>query len=92
VPFCDREFSAASRKALVRRGFDEVEFAPLGYIDWFNHRGPHGEIGEDNSYVSAAESEAVYYRQTEAVLEEVAQRRSRSQRACTHRTTCEILE
>ena len=34
------------------KGLDDVEFATLGYIDWFNHRRLHGEITEDNSYVT----------------------------------------
>jgi putative transposase len=38
------------------RGLDDVEYATLGYIDWFNHRRLHGEITEDNSYVTPAES------------------------------------
>ena len=45
-------------------GLDDVEFATLGYIDWFNHRRLHGEITHDNSYVTPAEFEATYYRQT----------------------------
>ena len=48
------------------RGLDDVEFATLGYIDWFNHRRLHGEITDDNSYVTPAEFEALYYRQTAA--------------------------
>ncbi len=55
------------------KGLDDVEFATLGYIDWFNHRRLHGEITEDNSYVTPAEFEAVYYRQTGAALEVVTQ-------------------
>ena len=55
------------------RGLDDVEFATLGYIDWFNHRRLHGEITDDNSYVTPAEFEATYYRQTEAALEAVTQ-------------------
>ena len=48
------------------RGLDDVEFATLGYIDWFNHRRLHGEITDDNSYITPAEFEALYYRQTQA--------------------------
>jgi putative transposase len=48
------------------RGIDDVEFATLGYIDWFNHCRLHGEITKDNSYVTPAEFEALYYGQTEA--------------------------
>ena len=29
------------------RGLDDVEFATLGYVDWFNHRRLHGEITDD---------------------------------------------
>ena len=53
------------------RGLDDVEYASLGYIDWFNHRRLHGEITDDNSYVTPAESEALYYRQNQAVEEAV---------------------
>ena len=53
------------------RGLDDVEFATLGYIDWFNHRRLHGEITEDNSYVTPAEFEAIYYRQSQPALEAV---------------------
>jgi putative transposase len=49
------------------RGLEDVEFATLGYIDWFNPRRLHGEITTDNSYTTPAEFEALYYRQTQAV-------------------------
>jgi putative transposase len=55
------------------RGLDDVEFATLGYIDWFNHRRLHGEITIDNSYVTPAEIEALYYRQNPAVEQAVTQ-------------------
>ena len=55
------------------RGLDDVEFATLGYIDWFNHRRIHGEITNDNSYVTPAEHEATYYRQTTAASQAVTQ-------------------
>ena len=54
-------------------GLDHVEFSALGYIDWFNHRRLHGQITEDNSYVTPAEFEAIYYRQTQAAFEAVTQ-------------------
>ena len=54
-------------------GLDDVEFATMGYIDWFNHRRLHGEITDDNTYVTRAEFEAVYYRQTAPALEAVTQ-------------------
>jgi putative transposase len=55
------------------RGLDDVEFATLGYIDWFNHRRLHGEITADNSDVTPAEFEASFYRQTTPALEPVTQ-------------------
>jgi putative transposase len=55
------------------RGLDDVEFATLGYIDWFNHRRLHGEITEDNSYVTPAEFEATYYRQMQPAAEAATQ-------------------
>jgi putative transposase len=54
-------------------GLDDVEFATMGYIDWFNHRRLHGEITDDNSYVTPAEFEAAYYRQTAPAPEAVTQ-------------------
>ena len=41
------------------RNVDEVELATLAYIEWFNQRRLHGEIGD----VPPAELEALYYRQ-----------------------------
>jgi transposase InsO family protein len=64
--------SSSTRKVL-QKGLDDVEFATLGYLDWFNHRRLHGEITKDNSYVTPAEFEALYYRQTEPALEAVTQ-------------------
>jgi putative transposase len=54
-------------------GLDDVEFATLGYVDWFNHRRLHGEITDDNSYVTPADFEASYYRQESAAPVAVAQ-------------------
>ena len=54
-------------------GLDDVEFATMGYIDWFNHRRLHGEITDDTSYVTPAEFEAAHYRQTTPALEAVTQ-------------------
>jgi len=39
------------------RNPDQVEFATLEYIDWFNNRRLHGEIG----HVPPAEFEEVFY-------------------------------
>jgi putative transposase len=42
------------------RGLDDVEFATLEYLDWFNHRRLHGEIG----MIPPAQAEDRHYRQT----------------------------
>ena len=39
------------------RGLDDVEYATLEYVDWFNHQRLHGELG----LVPPAEFEAAYY-------------------------------
>jgi putative transposase len=57
-------FHSLYKAELVRNqgpwcGLDDVEFATLEYVDWFNHRRLHGEIG----MVPPAEKEATYYRQ-----------------------------
>lgn len=48
------------------RGLDDVEYATLEYIHWFNHHRLHGEITDDNTYATPAEFERIYYRQTKA--------------------------
>jgi transposase InsO family protein len=45
------------------RGLDDVEFATMTYVDWFNHRRLHGEITNDATYTTPVEAEADYYRQ-----------------------------
>ena len=55
------------------RGLDDVEFATMTYVDWFNHRRLHGEITDDASYTTPAEAEAAYYRQTTTAIEAVTQ-------------------
>ena len=55
------------------RGLDDVEFATLGYVDWFNHRRLHGEITDDNGYVTPAEFEAAHYLQRTTAVEAVTQ-------------------
>ncbi len=45
------------------RGLDDVEFATLAYVDWFNHRRLHGELG----MVPPAEFEARYYEHVAAL-------------------------
>lgn len=54
-------------------GLDDVEFATMGYVDWFNHRRLHGEITEDNTYTTPAEFEALYYCQARAAEQAVTQ-------------------
>lgn len=44
------------------KGIEHVEWATLNYVDWFNHRRLHGEIG----MVPPAELEESYYRQSAA--------------------------
>ena len=42
------------------RGLDDVEYATLDYVDWFNHKRLHTELG----MVPPAEYEAVFYGQS----------------------------
>ncbi len=42
---------------------DDVEWGTLNYVDWFNHRRLHGEIG----MVPPAEFEENHYREIELV-------------------------
>ncbi len=44
------------------RGLDDVEFATLDYVDWFNQRRLHGLIG----MVPPAEFEAAHYERQDA--------------------------
>lgn len=44
-------------------GLEDVEFATMTYIDWFNHRRLHGRITEGPGYTTPAAHEAAYYRQ-----------------------------
>ncbi len=46
------------------RALDELEFATLGYIDWFNHRRLHGQITDDPRYTTPAAFEADHYGQS----------------------------
>jgi putative transposase len=45
------------------RGLDDVEFATLTYVDWFNHRRLHGEIEPGPGYTTPAAFETAYYLQ-----------------------------
>lgn len=55
------------------RGLDDVEYATLEYVDWFNHRRLHSGITTDNTYTTPVEFEAVHYLQTTTVREAVTQ-------------------
>ena len=50
------------------RGLDDVEFATMTYVDWFNHQRLHGEITDDASYSTPAAFEAAYYRHNQPAL------------------------
>lgn len=45
-------------------GLDDVEFATLTYVDWFNNRRLHGEIEPGPGFSTPAAFEAAYYHQT----------------------------
>ena len=55
------------------RGLDDVEFATMTYIDWFNQRRLHGEITNDASYTTPVEAETAYYRQQQPATEAATQ-------------------
>jgi putative transposase len=44
-------------------GLEDVEFATLTYVDWFNHRRLHGQIEPGPGYTTPAAFEADHYRQ-----------------------------
>ena len=58
-------FNGLYKAELIRhagpwQGLDDVEYATLEYVDWFNHRRLHGELG----LLPPAEYEDAYYQQT----------------------------
>jgi putative transposase len=60
-------FNSLFKAELVRnrgpwRGIDDLEIAVAEYVDWFNHRRLHGEIG----LIPPAEHEDVFYRHNTA--------------------------
>jgi len=62
-------FNGLYKTELIRhagpwRGLEDVEYATLEYVDWFNHRRLHGELG----MLTPAEFEAAYYHQAAPVL------------------------
>jgi putative transposase len=50
-------------------GLDDVEWATLTYVDWFNNRRLHGEITDGPGYTTPAACETDYYRQTTPATE-----------------------
>jgi len=55
-------FNSLFKAELIRnrgpwKGIDDLEFAVAEYIDWFNHRRLHGQIG----YIPPVEAETIYY-------------------------------
>ena len=55
------------------RGLDDVEFATMSSVDWFNHRRLHGSIAEGPGYTTPAAAEADHYRQSPPAREPVTQ-------------------
>jgi putative transposase len=56
------------------QGLDDVEFATLEYVDWFNHRRRHGEILPGRrQFTTPTDHETAYYRQTTTTTEAVTQ-------------------
>ncbi len=44
-------------------GLDDVDFATLSYVDWFNHRRLHGQIEPGPGYTTPAAFETAHYSQ-----------------------------
>jgi len=62
-------FNGLYKTELIRhcgpwRGLDDVEYATLEYVDWFNHRRLHGELG----MITPAEFEAAFLQQPAQAL------------------------
>jgi putative transposase len=54
-------------------GLDDVEFATMTYVDWFNHRRLHGTITDGPGFTTPAAFEAAFYRHSTPALEPVTQ-------------------
>ncbi|MBM3664051.1 MAG: IS3 family transposase [Actinobacteria bacterium] len=55
-------------------GLEDVEFATLEYVDWFNHRRRHGEILDGRRrFTTPAAHEAEFYSQTAPATPAAAQ-------------------
>ena len=52
-----------------RRTVEELEYAVFEYLDWWNHRRLHGEIG----MITPVENEAAHHAQPPALIEAGAQ-------------------
>jgi putative transposase len=50
-------------------GLEDVEWATLTYVDWFNNRRLHGQITDAPGYTTPAAFEATHYRQTTLTAE-----------------------
>ncbi len=55
------------------RGLEDVEFATMTYVDWFNHQRLHGTITAGPGYTTPATVEDAYYRHTNPATELVTQ-------------------
>ena len=55
------------------RGLDDVEFATLTYVDWFNNQRLHGTITAERGYTTPAAHEAIYYRQNNPTQQLITQ-------------------
>jgi predicted DNA-binding transcriptional regulator YafY len=62
-------FARDARSALQWRTVEQLEYALFEYLDWWNHRRLHAEIG----MIPPAEKEATYYAQPPALTQASAQ-------------------
>ena len=70
--------SGARLPAGPMAGLDDVGYATMTYVDWFNHRRLHGTITPGPGYTTPAAHDAAYYRQTTPVPAPVTQEPERS--------------
>ena len=54
-------------------GLEDVEFATMTYVDWFNHQRLHGTITSGAGYTTPARHEADHYRHNHPAEELVNQ-------------------
>src|SRR5665811_2616711 len=83
---CIRDSSLFKAELVRNKGpwknIDDLEIAVAEYIDWFNHRRLHGEIG----LIPPTEHEDTYYRQNSAPA--TAEASVASLLRSRHETTC----